>query len=788
MTFDRLENMIVFVTRLPRQDAGAGGRVETPQWCNKNKGVRNIESPDGKCFTAAVMCALVSRAEMEALKKHHARFTSYTAHPLFREIDWSPVNNLSAVDREHVVEFQKANPWLSITTYGIALDEDGEPESVCLWGGKKPLKVVKKLTHDGEVQRTLRKVNLLLIRSGPHGAESQDVEIDPDLPDNSDETGHYATITDVSKFMHPKGSETKRTIQCPNCTHTFDYRSMDKLAEHVDNDCLFATEIFPKAGTVVQFVGSHAVGAVQVCRANISCDFETTVTALTDKMSVQESLEAVQNPQSRVAKTTGAATLRLVSFALTVKTLDDNALNNQTISKLVTPDSTEFLDALAETAEHLSKTMPHRDLDKTGFLDSLKIRAGDARCCVCDGEFAKYNQHDHCPPAGKDERNAFLAELKEYTSARSEMRKIKRKLVGVAERNAWGTESVTEDSVATEVIEEVGDEEVGEEEVEETENTDEAENTEDAPAPTLKRRFTWLSPATRERIDREAGAAACAQTGFKPDAEMDEWADGRNAALRNMAKWGPVDHHCHIHGMDCKGKTDHGIFGLCHQDCNKRMQLKNEANCWFHNGRGFDFHYVLKMLGSWQYNGEAPTVRVLPATRESFREMRVTIKLKTPDVDQRASKKEKAQYRKEHPGCSEGDVAELTRKAPRKFTFVFRDSLAHFMSSLDSVSSRLKPEQRIATDVLARKITGNDAAWYKEVQALFCKKGGFPYSWLSDMSKLSQTSFPSFAECQNELLPGPGLSLEKHTAMAEAFVILRCKDMAEHLLYYKSLT
>ena len=69
MTFDRLENMIVFVTRLPRQDAGAGGRVETPQWCNKNKGVRNIESPTGKCFVAAVMCSFGVNGRDESRRK-----------------------------------------------------------------------------------------------------------------------------------------------------------------------------------------------------------------------------------------------------------------------------------------------------------------------------------------------------------------------------------------------------------------------------------------------------------------------------------------------------------------------------------------------------------------------------------------------------------------------------------------------------------------------------------------------------------------------------------------------
>lgn len=803
LSFDEFTHAQAYVSRLSPHEAGAG-RIETPAWCAKNKGIRNIISPPGRCFEAAVMTALVSGAEMKSLGKHDSRFTSYTSHPRYKEINWAPIKKLAAVGREDVIEFMRANPWLSVTVHGVELREERHsesgsvelvPEACVLWPAPKDQKIVSKLKHEGESQIAKTRIDLLLIRRGFHGAEPQ-CEYDLFSETDPSEFGHFAAITDLSAFYHTTGSSDKPTIECLNCTMRFDKRYMDKLDEHVQNDCGFKQYVLPKAGEVVKHYGSQAMGATQVCRTNVSCDLETLVFPVLDPA---KALAAVGRGCDGLAgsgtlKTAHATTLQQVSYSLTVKTLDDwNDINNRTFANLIyDPEhSTEILDVLRDVAEHLNKTMPFEKLDKTKFEDSFELRSRKP-CRVCGEACILYDKYEFCPEGlDGEECEELLQRVQSYTKKRREMRTAMKKLVAAAERDAirtGDTHVVEATELEPEEEEEEDLEEPEDKSAEEPEQDEAEEQEQEAPAPILKRRFTWLSPGKVAEIQAEAKVDACRETGFVSNEQLDSLADRRNEIIRNFAKYRAVEHHCHIHG-DCQGKTDHGVFGICHADCNKRMQYRNEANVWFHNGKNFDFHFVLDMLGRWRPNGDdaPPQIRVLPATREAFREIRVTFKLDAPAKTVPATKREKAAYRKANPDATEDKISALTKEVPAKFTLIFRDSFSHFLCSLDKVTSKLTPQQRVATHALAREIAGGDDDWHAQICDLFKKKGCFPYSWLSEISKLKQAAFPLFEECQNDLLPGAPMTREQHKAMVDAFKLLECKSMADYLIVYNKL-
>lgn len=201
-----------------------------------------------------------------------------------------------------------------------------------------------------------------------------------------------------------------------------------------------------------------------------------------------------------------------------------------------------------------------------------------------------------------------------------------------------------------------------------------------------------------------------------------------------------VRDHCHITGK---------FRFAAHSSCNLMFQISRTIPVVAHNLSGYDLHMLIKQLGdSYDFPGE---VTIIPHNTEKYISMTKT-------------------------------MHNFGKPYQKHIKFKFIDSLNFMSSSLDYLASILPMEKKQILKSECVK-SGYDS---NEMFALLCRKGIFPYDYISHYEKLNETSLPA-KEYFHSFLTGNDVSDEdyKHAQLVwEKFGIRTLGDYSD--LYLKT--
>eukprot|EP01059_Diplonema_ambulator_P020843 TRINITY_DN3476_c1_g1_i5.p1 TRINITY_DN3476_c1_g1~~TRINITY_DN3476_c1_g1_i5.p1 ORF type:complete len:633 (+),score=-74.28 TRINITY_DN3476_c1_g1_i5:181-2079(+) len=175
--------------------------------------------------------------------------------------------------------------------------------------------------------------------------------------------------------------------------------------------------------------------------------------------------------------------------------------------------------------------------------------------------------------------------------------------------------------------------------------------------------------------------------------------------------------HCHLTGR---------TRGLAHRSCNSTAKECTEIPVYFHNGRGYDFHFVLEAFTSSQEK-----YKITPISNNTQKMMQITVESKCEYEDDDGK-----------------------RSTARNMKMVFRDSMMMFNGSVERLFSNLEDEDRkltnnyIITGILHKDVSTLTKEDY-EIIKLISQKGLFPYTWFNDYKKLTQVGVKEFCEHMN---------------------------------------
>ena len=198
-----------------------------------------------------------------------------------------------------------------------------------------------------------------------------------------------------------------------------------------------------------------------------------------------------------------------------------------------------------------------------------------------------------------------------------------------------------------------------------------------------------------------------------------------------------VRDHCHFTGQ---------YRGAAHNKCNLKCRKPRILPVIFHNLQGYDAHLFIKQLASLP--GE---FQCIPSTEEKYISFSKKIK-----VDEYRSRKT-------------GDMV------PLYFEIRFIDSYKFLQTSLAKLVENLQP-----TDFI------NTKREFKQHTELLTRKGVYPYDYVSNLKKFSETQLPPREEFYSKL-NDEHISEEDFYHAIRVWDTLNCKTIRDyHDLYLKS--
>lgn len=157
-----------------------------------------------------------------------------------------------------------------------------------------------------------------------------------------------------------------------------------------------------------------------------------------------------------------------------------------------------------------------------------------------------------------------------------------------------------------------------------------------------------------------------------------------------------VKDHCHFTGK---------FRGASCFRCNLDLKVKVHIPAFAHNFRGYDSHFFIDALN----DKFADKVDVIPQNTERFLEASVDL--------------------------GNGENSRKTQ------SLVFKDSLCHLNSSLDTLAKNLSDDDLVTTKEFIRSMSSDDDDFKKKFE--LCKiKGAYSYEYFDDMKKFDETEIP----------------------------------------------
>ena len=198
-----------------------------------------------------------------------------------------------------------------------------------------------------------------------------------------------------------------------------------------------------------------------------------------------------------------------------------------------------------------------------------------------------------------------------------------------------------------------------------------------------------------------------------------------------------VRDHCHITGK---------YRGAAHNKCNLNCRTPRIIPVVFHNLQGYDAHLFIKKIGNMKGR-----FNCIPTTEEKY--MSFSKKIKVGNyVDRKTNK-----------------IKDIT------FEIRFIDSYKFQQASLAFLVTKLKPEDFICTK-----------KEFKNNTELLIRKGVYPYDYVSNLSKLSETQLPPKEEFYSKL-NDEDISEEDFYHANRVWDVFNCKTIRDyHDLYLKS--
>ena len=198
-----------------------------------------------------------------------------------------------------------------------------------------------------------------------------------------------------------------------------------------------------------------------------------------------------------------------------------------------------------------------------------------------------------------------------------------------------------------------------------------------------------------------------------------------------------VRDHCHITGK---------YRGAAHSKCNLSCSTPRVIPVIFHNLQGYDAHLFIKKIGKIKGN-----FNCIPTTEEKYMTFSKKIKV--------------------------GEYVDKKTKKIKKIIFEIRfiDSFKFQKASLAYLVGKLKPKDFI-----------NTREKFKHNTELLTRKGVYPYDYVSNLSKLSETQLPPKEEFYSKL-NDEDISEEDFYHANRVWDVFNCKTIRDyHDLYLKS--
>ena len=215
--------------------------------------------------------------------------------------------------------------------------------------------------------------------------------------------------------------------------------------------------------------------------------------------------------------------------------------------------------------------------------------------------------------------------------------------------------------------------------------------------------------------------------------------------------------HCHITGKYC---------GAACNKCNLRMKVPKHVPAFFHNAEGYDSHLFVKNFGSTEGN-----IRCIPKTDEKYISFSKNILMETEriiDVDKNGK--------------------ERVREKKIFLEMRILDSLKFMNKPLDKLTKTLGKNQfeTLTNQMIPRMPKETiDGKRHDRIESLnlLKQKGIYPYDYMTDFSKLSETSLPP-KEAFYSKLNKTGISDKDYAHAKRVWHAFNCKPMRDyHDLY-----
>ena len=187
--------------------------------------------------------------------------------------------------------------------------------------------------------------------------------------------------------------------------------------------------------------------------------------------------------------------------------------------------------------------------------------------------------------------------------------------------------------------------------------------------------------------------------------------------------------HCHATGK---------YRGAAHIDCNINARLRKFIPVIMHNGKNYDWHFIIKGLTKViKEKYKDLIIGIIPLNYEKF----ITINIKLPKSD---------------------------------IYIVFLDSLNFLLSSLEKLANDLEPEDFVFTNQLSTNT---------EFVSLLKQKGVYPYDYMNSPDKLTEKSLPPRSAFYSILRDG-GISEAEYEHAKKVWSVGEMKTLADYHDWY----